>query len=76
MPCTEQLKDAGLIDAYTTLAGERWPRLTRAGERIARQLALMPVGPGDEMVDALIEAAREAQARKAGIATASSVPCS
>jgi hypothetical protein len=37
---------AGLIESYTTSEGEPWMRLTRAGERVAHQLPLMPVRPG------------------------------
>jgi hypothetical protein len=55
----EQLEAAGLSEAYTTREGEPWLRLTLAGERVAHQLALMPVGPGDEMMGALLEAVGE-----------------
>ena len=51
-----QLEEAGLVEQYTNADGKEAMRLTPAGEKVARQLAMFGEAGQDELMDALLEA--------------------
>jgi len=53
------LQGAGLVEAYVNEDGKDAMRLRPEGERVARQMVMLPKGEQDALLAALVEATAE-----------------